>query len=214
MQTSSTAKTAITISKFISVIFSPLFVPVLGTLIIFQMTALNHIALTTRLTSLAVIAAFTAVLPLFCLYVLKYTGKISDIDISNRKQRTLPILLVVSCYILATLYIAGVHAPLWLTLYFASGVASAVVLGLITVLMRWKVSMHGAGIGNLTGMCVALSAYGYADRNMLVLISLSVLAAGLVGSARVILNRHTLSQVCIGTVLSAVITFLLMGIGA
>lgn len=178
------------------------------------MTALNHIALTTRLTSLAVIAAFTALLPLFCLYVLKYTGKISDIDISNRKQRPLPILLVVSCYILATLYIAGVHAPLWLTLYFASGVASAVVLGLITVLMRWKVSMHGAGIGNLTGMCIALSAYGYADRNMLVLISLSVLAAGLVGSARVMLNRHTLTQVCTGTVLSAVITFLLMGIGA
>lgn len=214
MQTSRFARTAISISKTVSVLLSPLFVPVLGSLIAFQMTALHHVSAGTRLTSLAIVAAFTAVLPLFCLYVLKATGRISDIDISNRKQRPLPIVLVIVCYALATLYIAGVHAPLWLTMYFCSGVTSAIVLGIITVAARWKVSMHGAGIGNLIGMCVALSAYGYADRNMLALITVAILAAGLIGSARVILNHHTLWQVCTGTAVSAVITFLMMGIGA
>ncbi len=197
-------------SNIVSMVFSPLFIPVYGFIVALTATPLHYISVSTKLITLAVVATFVAILPLFVLFIMKVTGRISDIDISNRRQRTLPMLLMFVCYILATLYVYAVHAPVWLVLYFASGVVSALLLGIVTVACKWKISMHGAGVGNLTGMFVALQKLGCADHNMIWLICAVVLIAGLVGSARIILNKHTLTQVFCGTLLSALVTYFMM----
>lgn len=193
-------------------VFSPLFIPIYGYIVALTMTPLHYIVASTKFVTFAVVTAFTAVIPLFVLYIMKVTGRISDIDISNRRQRTLPMILMFVCYILATLYIYAVHAPAWLVMYFCSGIVTAFILGIVTVVFKWKISMHGAGTGNLIGMFVALQKLGVADHNMLWLISLAILVSGMVGSARIILNKHTLTQVFCGTAASAVITYLMMAL--
>lgn len=212
MKTSHEAKPIITVSNILSMVFSPLFVPIYGTAIAFAVTPLRYLTLATLVQVISIVATFTAILPLFILFIMKKTGRISDIDISNRRQRTLPIILMLVCYILAMLYIAGVHGPAWLILYFASGIATALVLGIITVACKWKISMHGAGMGNLIGLVVALEAFGISDFNLLWLISVIIIVAGMVGTARIILNKHTIMQVFCGTVLSAFITFFLISL--
>lgn len=212
MYISRQSKIIFKISNVVSMVFSPLFVPLYGMVESLEATPLHTLPTSSRMTSIIVVALLTAVLPLLILYLMKRAGKISDIDISNRKQRTLPLLLMLVCYILTVLYIWGVHAPAWLIMYFVSGVVTAVVLSIITVAMKWKISMHGAGVGNLIGLSIALHGYFLADINMLGWITAAILLAGVVGSARVILNRHTLAQVVAGTVISAVITFFMMGI--
>lgn len=210
MHTTTASKNIIRTAKTLSIVFSPLFAPVYGMVIALTMTPLQGLPPGTRWISLLVIAVFTGILPLFLLYLMKRTGRISDIDITNRRQRTRPLIMILVCYTLTLLYISFVHAPMWLVMYFASGVVSAVALGIVTVVVKWKISMHGAGMGNLAGLCTALIILGMTHNGMMILLSAIILIAGMVGSSRVILQKHTLMQVFSGFTSSALITFLLM----
>ena len=172
------------------------------------------VAASTRAVTTLVVASLVSIVPLVVLLIMKAAGRISDIDISNRRQRTLPMLLIFVCYILAAVYIRAIHAPAWLVLYFISGIVSVIVLGLITVLVKWKISMHGAGAGNLIGMFVAMQRLGVAEHSMLGLITAAILVAGMVGSARIVLRKHTLTQVFAGTTVSALITYFMMMLAA
>lgn len=204
----------ITASNVLSTIFSPLFVPVYAYITALSVTQLHMVAASTRAVTTLVVASLVSIVPLVVLLIMKAAGRISDIDISNRRQRTLPILLIFVCYILAAVYIRAIHAPAWLVLYFISGIVSVIVLGLITVLVKWKISMHGAGAGNLIGIFVAMQKLGVAEHSMLGLITAAILVAGLVGSARIVLRKHTLTQVFAGTTVSALITYFMMMLAA
>lgn len=200
----------ITASNVLSMVFSPLFIPLYAYITALTVTQLHQVAWSTRAVTTLVVGALVSVVPLAILIVMKASGRISDIDISNRRQRTLPMLLMFVCYILATVYVRAIHAPAWLVLYFISGIVSVIVLGLITVLVKWKISMHGAGAGNLIGMFVAMQRLGVADHSMFGLITAAIIIAGFVGSARIVLRKHTLAQVFAGTIASALITYFMM----
>lgn len=204
----------ITASNVLSIIFSPLFVPVYAYITALSVTQLHMVAASTRAVTTLVVASLVSIVPLVVLLIMKAARRISDIDISNRRQRTLPMLLIFVCYILAAVYIRAIHAPAWLVLYFVSGIVSVIVLGLITVLVKWKISMHGAGAGNLIGMFVAMQRLGVAEHSMLGLITAAILVAGMVGSARIVLRKHTLTQVFAGTTVSALITYFMMMLAA
>lgn len=204
----------ITASNVLSIIFSPLFVPVYAYITALSVTQLHMVAASTRAVTTLVVASLVSIVPLVVLLIMKAARRISDIDISNRRQRTLPMLLIFVCYILAAVYIRAIHAPAWLVLYFISGIVSVIVLGLITALVKWKISMHGAGAGNLIGIFVAMQKLGVAEHSMLGLITAAILVAGLVGSARIVLRKHTLTQVFAGITVSALITYFMMMLAA
>jgi membrane-associated phospholipid phosphatase len=65
-------------------------------------------------------------------------------------------------------------------------------------------------IGMLTAVCIQ----GLTNIAIVPWIMVAIVIAGLVGSARVILHKHTPLQVIAGVVISAVITILIMGIHA
>lgn len=210
MKTSAHSRTVIAAANVLSSVMAPLFVPTYGMIVALTCTGLAGLDSGVRWRSLLVVFALTAALPLFLLWLMKRRGIISDIDVSNRAQRTLPVAMMLMCYGLTVGYIVAVHAPLWLIMYFASGIITAVILGLITTIAKWKISMHGAGMGNFMAMIVAIWAGGHALHPMPVLLSVAILLAGAVGSSRVILNRHTLAQVLAGTAISAAVTYISM----
>lgn len=200
------------LSQALSIVFSPLLIPAYCTLVAFSVTPLVMIPLQVRALTFSVILALTAVVPLALLWFMKRRGRISDIDISNRSQRLVPMLLTLACYCATIWYVYAIHAPGWLVRYFASGIVAAVVLTLITVLCRWKISMHGAGMGSLVGFVAALGFYHYSPFTLIKETMILVVLAGFVCTARLILHRHTPMQVLAGTVVTALITFFVMGL--
>ena len=112
----------ITASNVLSIIFSPLFVPVYAYITALSVTQLHMVAASTRAVTTLVVASLVSIVPLVVLLIMKAAGRISDIDISNRRQRTLPMLLIFVCYILAAVYIRAIHEPAWLVLNFVSGI--------------------------------------------------------------------------------------------
>jgi len=83
-------------------------------------------------------------------------------------------------------------------------VASILVqIALLIISLRWKISAHAAAIGGLTGGFLALSIR--MNENPLMILALLFLIAGFVGTARLILEKHTNIQVYAGFLLGFLI---------
>lgn len=177
-------------------------------LLAMNITILEVVPVHVKIITTAIVCVLTCVLPMAIIYVMIKMGYVKDMDISNRRERTRPLIFAMVCYILATIYIAWVHAPLWLTMYFVSGLAVAIVACLIS--LKWKISVHGAGIGTAIGFLTQIATHGESSHSITWWIIGAIIIAGLLGTARVILHRHTPAQVVAGTVLGAVATYFIM----
>jgi len=86
-------------------------------------------------------------------------------------------------------------------------IASILVqISLIVVSLKWKISAHSAAIGGLIGGVSALSFRLH--ENAILVLSLLILVAGLVATSRLILLKHTNTQVYAGFSLG----FLIIGL--
>ena len=196
------------ISHVVSDVFSPLLLSTYCMALAMWITPLQVLPERTRIGATIGVAVITAVIPLGILLLLLRLGRISDMSISNRKQRTLPYLIAIAAYLAAALYLHILHAPLWLQFFFY-GVAAACLTSLF-ITMRWKISAHAGGMGGMAGMMMWLTATGLATVNSMLWFLGVILLGGVVGSARLILKHHTAAQVCCGWLLTAVFVFVAM----
>ncbi len=155
---------------------------------------------TLRLSVGIVIFIGTFGAPALLIYYLFRSGLIGSLYLEERADRKLPYFLTALVYTALT-YMFGFR----LSLLSESSPEIAVILGSITVSILlvgvislwWKISAHGVGVGGTVGALLAIvSTTG--DPNLLWPGVLSVVLAGLVGSARLELNAHTLAQVLAG----------------
>ena len=195
-------------SQILSTVFSPIIIPTYCTMIAMWVTPLSILPESIRFIATLVVFGLTALLPTLIIVLLMRMGKVSNLDISNRRQRLLPLMLVLVCYVFCAWYMHHSHAFWWLVMYYVSGCVTNIVVAIIS--LKWKISAHGAGMGNMAGMLAALMAGGYSLVNMLPWLCTAIILAGVVGSARVILHRHTVAQVVAGILVSMVITAMLM----
>jgi len=72
-------------------------------------------------------------------------------------------------------------------------------MALLFVTIRWKISAHAAAIGGLLGGFLMLSIR--LQENPVWILSALILISGIVGSARLILGKHTSTQVYAGFML-------------
>jgi membrane-associated phospholipid phosphatase len=78
-----------------------------------------------------------------------------------------------------------------------------VQIALLIVSLRWKISAHAAAIGGLIGGFLALSFR--LNENPFLILSGLIIIAGMVGTARLILEKHTNWQVYTGFLLGFLI---------
>ena len=62
----------------------------------------------------------------------------------------------------------------------------------------WKISAHSAGFGGIIALLLFMQTDGVQAFNLIWITCAVILLAGLVGSARLYLERHTLGQVAVG----------------
>lgn len=202
--------TAARIAQLISDFFSPIVVPTYGTALALWITPLSVLPERVRFGAMAMIALITAVVPTAAIFTMIRMGRVSDMSISDRRERFIPFMVSVVCYIAAALYLGAVHAPAWLSLFFVGAAISSVVAILITLM--WKISAHTTANGGLAGIISWLAFNHLAIGNAAAWVSGSILLVGLVGTSRLILKRHTLGQVCAGAVLGFAVEFILLSI--
>jgi membrane-associated phospholipid phosphatase len=133
---------------------------------------------------------FSSLGPMLYVLLLYWSGRVSDLDMSVRREREEVFSIFVISYFLGTLSLYAMHAPPIIYASMAGYTAAAFLVQIIT--RYWKISTHALGI---TAPLVALVVlYGKQPLPFALLIPI-------VGWSRVYLKAHTIAQVLAGTLL-------------
>lgn len=188
-------------ARVTSIVFHPLLIPTLGFLLLFN-SGFYFAILPWSVKKFILLVVFlsTCVLPALSIGLLALNPKF-DVNMDKNTDRVLPLILSSIYYYLG--YLVFQRLPVS-TIYSFFLVASILVqIALIVISLRWKISAHSAAIGSLVGGFFGLS-FRLQQNSELILIAL-ILIAGMVGTARLILGKHTNSQIYAGFLLGFLI---------
>lgn len=184
-------------ARFLSDIFNPV-VNVTVTFLVLIISDRNP-AGTSKATLCGVALFFCVVLPLLMLWFLLKSGRISNANMDDRKQRIFPFLLGVLCYGTGFLVLRFFHAPPLVQGLMFCYAANTLIAVIVT--NYWKISAHGLGIA--MPLAVLLIRFGTWVWPLLILIPL-------VSWSRVFLKKHTVGQVIAGSAVGFIATWVLM----
>jgi len=140
---------------------------------------------------------FGMLIPYLYVFFLFKRKLIDDLHVPNRENRIKPLIITIISYIMGYFVLCILDAPLFLKTVFIISIISTVILTTITYF--WKVSFHTSWITSVT-----ITSYILFGEWALVLL----LLVPVVGWARVKIKRHTVMQVVLGTIISAIISLL------
>lgn len=183
-------------ASIISAIFSPLLVPTYGVALALLTTTLYYVTPSAKWHVLLTTLATTGAIPLIAIYLLMRIGKASNVDLTARRERTLPFLIATACYLGCACYLVSVHSPIWLTMFMVGGAATIATVMIIN--FWWKISAHAAAMGGLAAMMIHILSRGLNLWDTQWMAMAVIVIAGLVCSCRLILHRHTLGQIAAG----------------
>lgn len=185
----------------------PLMMPVYGILLIFGLSQLSAVPTGVKVIVSLIIVAINVVLPMMLVCLLKLFGLVDDIGLNNRKERLLPYIITILAFCGSGWYIASNGAPSWTVMFFFGGAAAAAVNAIVN--FWWKISAHAAGIAGIVALLVRIRMEWMPSDAIFALTIIWVILAGMLGSARVWLGRHTVWQVMAGYAVGFLAVYLL-----
>ncbi|MBU2018068.1 MAG: hypothetical protein KJ941_00360 [Bacteroidetes bacterium] len=205
------------VAQIISWVFVPLFMPLYALLILMFIPSredylinddsLFFLSLNLKLSLLFIFFIFSILAPGVTLIILLKKGLISNIEIDDKKQRLIPLLITafycLVLYLFFVLRTSNIYLPKYI---YALPLSGFITIGLFAWINFYtKISLHACGTGILTGLIYAYCSQSiYFDFSLLLI---AVFITGLVMSSRIYLNKHTLPQVIYGFAGSAIIVY-------
>ena len=176
------------VAPLISYLFHPLLMPSLGLLIILNSgTYLALLDPAAKRAIMFVMALGTLVFPLMLLPVLQYRNlMMKDGQAATRGERLVPQMIILALYIITFVYFKRLPLNQVIHAYVLSVTGTFFLV--ILVNLRFRVSIHAAALGGLTGLIIALIIlYETPLQGMLML---ALLAGGITGSSRLAQGDH------------------------
>ena len=184
--------------SLISYLLHPLFIPTLGLLILFNTgNYLSFLPIENKRTILIILGLSTCVLPLSFIPFFLYKKIIHSIETESRRERIIPLIVTTFFYFFAYYLVA--RLPISRLIGFYQLACSLTITLALLVSIFWKISLHMIGIGGLVGTLLILGFH--MNTNVFNILVFAVIAAGLLGFARLRLNKHTPLQVYVGFLL-------------
>ncbi len=184
-------------AKVISSIFHPTYYPLIALGVLFFCTFLEFMGVPTMIFILCITALFTIFIPRLLVYLYSWAFKIHPQKFLQRHERFVPYTLHLLCYfiLLHLLHVINAHSLV------IDVITVSILIQISCTLLNcfWKVSMHAAGAGGVVGFLFIHGAL--LNFSPLMPIIIAILICGMVGTSRLILRRHTLAQVNVGTLI-------------
>ena len=199
-------RTLIRTARVISAIFTPFSSPFLAFLILFLFSYLRIMPIQYKLIVLGVVYCFTILMPTLTIFLFRKINGFSPEDLGERKRRFMPFLLTITSYVFCLVMMHRLNIPWYMTGIILAALIMMVIC--IVVNLKWKLSEHMAGVGAIVGGLVSFSAlFGY---NPVWWLCLFILIAGVLGTARIILQHHTLGEVLVGFAVGLICSLLVL----
>ena len=193
-------------ARVISAIFTPFSIPFLAFLILFLFSNLRIMPIQYKLIVLGVVYCFTILMPTLTIFLFRKINGFSPEDLGERKRRFMPFLLTITSYVFCLVMMHRLNIPWYMTGIILAALIMMVIC--IVVNLKWKLSEHMAGVGAIVGGLVSFSAlFGY---NPVWWLCLFILIAGVLGTARIILQHHTLGEVLVGFAVGLICSLLVL----
>lgn len=180
-------------ARIVSILFHPLFIPTAGMILLFRLNTYINFSVPDPAKRFILVILFvnTALAPALSVFLLQRTRLIQEVVPGGRYDRLLPLLISSMFYILTYYLMRQLSLPS-LVNYYIMG-ATMLVLVCLVISFRWRISLHMASLGGLTGFFIATSLLLQTDIAWLIMITF--LVSGFVGSARMILHHHHPMQI-------------------
>ena len=151
-----------------------------------------------KLLLLLMFGFFSILIPSFTILFLRYSGAITTVMMDSRKERMIPSFFV-NVSAIALFYLVHLKDPdsRLPTAVYALTIGSFATVFICTIITQWwKVSLHAAGMGILTGFLFAY--YTGLDYYTFWILPVALIMSGIVMSARIYLGKHSLAQCLVG----------------
>lgn len=194
--------------KFVSAAFHPLLMPTYTGLLVYWVAPSIFSPVPNDYIPhfIGIIFLTTCIIPGGSILFLKITKTVSNLDLTNRKERVLPFLFV-SCFYGVSTYMFHykLNTSSMITAIMIITTILIVILSLIS--LKFKISIHSSAIWGVCGIVSAL-AFQYQGFSQIIVIAIPFVAAGLTSSSRLYLGRHSPDQVWKGATLGFFFCFI------
>lgn len=186
--------------KLANYLFHPLWIPSFGTFYFFLRSPSYYEPQIIGAKMLAV-SVLTFFLPAVILFTLRYMRHIQTYELKDVRERKLPLLLftVIAAFILR--YVFSYASFPVMNLFFM-GIFISGILMTLAALIRYKVSLHTAGISGLLVFVCLLSYYFLIPG--IAWIAFLFLALGWTFSARLASRAHNVRELVLGILVGGV----------
>jgi len=197
-------KNIILTARVVSMVFTPFYLPIVGLLALFFLSYLSLMPLGYKLQVLALVYAFTILLPTVLIHLYRKYNGWNLIELGHKEKRMVPYVISILCYFFCVYLMDMLHIPHFMGTIVSAALAIQIVCALINV--WWKISTHTSAIGGVAG---ALFVFGELFAfNPIWWLCLVMVLAGVLGTSRMILRQHSLSQVVAGFLVGVVCSVL------
>lgn len=194
------------LAQLLSIILHPLFMPVYTLAFMLWADPYFYMATPSRMVLLGMVTLMTVAFPITSVLLLVRSGMVSGLRMPDRRERIAPYCMTLVYYGMTWFLLAKTRLhPQLIGLMVAAGLALLVTT---VITLRWKISAHMVGIGGMAGAVFALAQlHGLA---FAVPLMIALLAAGALGTSRLLVSDHTPAQVYSGFLVGASCVVLVM----
>ena len=187
-------KQMILAARIVSMLFTPFYLPIVGLIALFLFSYLSIFPMAYKLQVLLMTYLFTILLPTVMIHLYRRYQGWNLIELGQRERRMVPYIISIVCYFSCIYLMERLHMPHFIGSIIIAALLVQIVCAIINV--WWKISTHTAAIGGVGGALFAFAEYlGF---NPVWWLCLVFFVAGLLGTSRMILRQHNLSQVVTG----------------
>ena len=191
-----------TMAHIVSYIFHPLFIPlyVAAYLLFIHPLAFAGLDENKRVLRLAAVGVSATLLPAFSIFLLWRLNFIQSIFLRTQKERIIPYAIAIIFYFWVWYVFKNLNDSPVAIKQFLLG-AFLAVCGAWMANIWTKISMHGTAVG---GMLAFMLLHSWTDPSIdRVFISIAIVIAGLVSTARLMVSDHTTGEVYGGLLVGA-----------
>lgn len=184
-------KTIILIARVMSMVFTPFYLPLLGLAALFFLSYLSLMPAGYKVFVLSMVYLFTIFLPTVLIYFYRRYQGWSPVELGVKERRMVPYTISIICYFVCLYLMEIFHIPHFMGSILMAALFLQVLCAIVNV--WWKISTHTAAIGGVAGALIAFSEIFLFNPTWW--FCLVMLVAGMVGTSRMILRQHSLTQV-------------------
>ena len=199
-------KNIIFTARIMSMIFTPFYLPIVGLIALFIFSYMSLLPMMYKLVMLAMVYLLTVVAPSLLIHLYRLCQGWTSHELGRKERRLVPYIISIVCYFACFFWMEYRNTPRVISIIVVVALTIQMVCALINI--WWKISTHTAAIGGVAGGLISYSiAFSF---NPLWWLCFVLILAGAVGTARMRLRQHSLSQVIGGFLVGAACAILVI----